>query len=146
VHKNDNSTLNSFSVIALCYFSNLIFVQIITQKPLRYQYETLQMEISHSGGVQCTIVITLPFVIFELLPFVIFHTSFSRLKLDMVAELCPFHFEKTFSFSVNYLSNCSTHSTQIWHMDTFKECRGQVPILLWFNDFWQSNAPSALRK
>jgi hypothetical protein len=32
VHKNDNSTLHNFSVIALCYFSNLIFIQSITQK------------------------------------------------------------------------------------------------------------------
>jgi hypothetical protein len=34
VHKNDNSSLHIFWVIALCYFSKLIFVQSITQKAI----------------------------------------------------------------------------------------------------------------
>jgi hypothetical protein len=38
--------------------------------------------------------------------------------------------------SVHYLSSGTTHSTQIWHMDTSKECTGQVQILSWFNDFF----------
>jgi hypothetical protein len=32
VHKNDKSILHNVSVIVLCYFSNLIFVESITQK------------------------------------------------------------------------------------------------------------------
>jgi hypothetical protein len=30
-----------------------------------------------------------------------------------------------------------SHSTQIWHMDTSKECADQVRIWLWFDDSWQ---------
>ena len=40
-----------------------------------YSYETLWVNRSHQGGVQCTGAITLACLIFELLPFVYFHTS-----------------------------------------------------------------------
>jgi hypothetical protein len=74
MHKNYNSTLHYFSVIALCYFSNFLSRTLLKQ-PLRYQHETSWVDRSLSGGgVQCTRLITLPFIIFELLPFVIFHT------------------------------------------------------------------------
>jgi hypothetical protein len=64
-----------------------------------------------------------------------------------LAELCPFHFENNmkFSVSVHYLPNGTTHSTQTWHMDTSKECAGQVQIWSWFSDFWQSYAPFTLK-
>ena len=40
----------------------------------RYGYETSWVDRSHQGGVQCTGTITLACLIFELLPFVYFHT------------------------------------------------------------------------
>jgi hypothetical protein len=63
-----------------------------------------------------------------------------------LAELCPFHFKNNmnFSVSVHFLPNCITHSTQcfrgitlfsdfqISHMDTSKECAGQIRIWSWF--------------
>ena len=39
-----------------------------------YGYETSWVDRSHQGGVQCTGTITLACLIFELLPFVYFHT------------------------------------------------------------------------
>ena len=39
-----------------------------------YGYETSWLDISHQGGVQCTGTITLACLIYELLPFVYFHT------------------------------------------------------------------------
>ena len=39
-----------------------------------YDYETSWVDRSHQGGVQCTGTITLACLIFELLPFVYFHT------------------------------------------------------------------------
>ena len=39
-----------------------------------YGYETSWVDRSHQGGVQCTGTITLTCLIFELLPFVYFHT------------------------------------------------------------------------
>ena len=39
-----------------------------------YGYETSWVDSSHQGGVQCTGTITLTCLIFELLPFVYFHT------------------------------------------------------------------------
>ena len=39
-----------------------------------YCYETSWVDRSHQGGVQCTGTITLACLIFELLPFVYFHT------------------------------------------------------------------------
>ena len=39
-----------------------------------YGYEILWVDRSHQGGVQCTGTITLSCLIFELLPFVYFHT------------------------------------------------------------------------
>ena len=39
-----------------------------------YGYETSLVDRSHQGGVQCTGTITLACLIFELLPFVYFHT------------------------------------------------------------------------
>ena len=39
-----------------------------------YGYESSWVDRSHDGGVQCTGTITLACLIFELLPFVYFHT------------------------------------------------------------------------
>ena len=39
-----------------------------------YGYETSWVDRSHQGGVQCTRTITLALLLFELLPFVYFHT------------------------------------------------------------------------
>jgi hypothetical protein len=33
----------------------------------------------------------------------------------------------------------------VWHLDTSKECAGQVRIWSWFDDFWQSYAPFTLK-
>jgi hypothetical protein len=59
---------------------------------------------------------------------------------DFWQSYCPFHFENIMKFSVSlyYLPNSTKHSTQIWHMDMFLECPGQVRIWSWFNDFWQN--------
>ena len=64
-----------------------------------------------------------------------------------LAELCPFYFENNMKFSVSvyYLPNSIKHSTQIWHIDTSKECAGQFQIWSWFDDFWQSYAPFTLK-
>ena len=43
-------------------------------KTASYGYETSWVDRSHQGGVQCTGTITLTCLIFELLPFVYFHT------------------------------------------------------------------------
>jgi hypothetical protein len=75
----------------------------------------------------------------------------AKLKFDhgsrFFAELRPFQFENNMKFSVSfhYLPNSITHSTQIWHMDMSIECAGHDWIWSWFNDFWQSNAPSSLK-
>jgi hypothetical protein len=46
VHKNDHSTLHNFWVIALSYFSKLIFVQSITQKAFKLnRYIDLTQEV-----------------------------------------------------------------------------------------------------
>ena len=39
-----------------------------------YGYETSWVDRSHEGGVQCLKIITLSFLTFELLSFVVFHT------------------------------------------------------------------------
>jgi hypothetical protein len=47
--------------------------------------------------------------------------------------------------SVHYHSNGCTHSSKIWHMDISWKNTGQLWIWLWFDDFWQSNAPFTLK-
>ena len=55
-----------------------------------YGYEISLVDRSHQGGVQCIGIITLACLIFELLPFVYFHTSGAYLQtiLAMVMKFC----------------------------------------------------------
>ena len=50
-----------------------------------YGYEISWVDRSHQGGVQCTGIITLAHLIFQLLPFVFF----------FILEFCPEHISKT---------------------------------------------------
>jgi hypothetical protein len=70
-----------------------------------------------------------------------------KFKFGHGSMIFGFHFESNMKFSVYvyYLPNSTTYSTQIWHMDMFLECPGQVRIWSWFNVFWQSKAPFTLK-
>ena len=74
MHRNHNSCLLNFWVIALCLFSYLNFVGAYLHNYNSYGYEILLVDKSYQGGVQCIGTITLACLIFELLPFVYFHT------------------------------------------------------------------------
>jgi hypothetical protein len=92
-HKNDNSILHNFSVIALCYFLCLIFVQSITKKSLRYQH--------------------------ELLPFVIFSHQYSHRfhfshQFSLPKDLLKLNYSALLHI---YSSNEQTHSARDGHVD-----------------------------
>ena len=67
VHRNHNSRLLSFWVIALRLYSYLNFVRSISPNYTGYGYEILWVDRSHQEGVQCTFSVTLAFLISELL-------------------------------------------------------------------------------
>ena len=56
------------------YFHTWILSGAYLQNYVSYGYEILWLDWSHWGGVQCTWTVTLACLIFELLPFVYFHT------------------------------------------------------------------------
>ena len=74
MHKNHKSRLLNFWVIALCLFSYLILSRAYLQNYTSYGYEILWVYRSHQGVVHLTWTVTLACLIFELLPFVYFHT------------------------------------------------------------------------
>ena len=73
MHSNDNSRL-IFELLPFVYFHTWILSGAYLQNYTSYGYEILWVDRSHQGGVQCTWTITLACLIFELLPFVYFHT------------------------------------------------------------------------
>jgi hypothetical protein len=81
---------------------------------------------SHSGGVQCTRMITLPFIIFESLPFVVFsHQYLHRF------QICN-HFSHQFSLpkdllKLNYSALLCIHSS---HKQTQSAGDGHVKMAL----------------
>ena len=76
MHRNHNSRLINFWVIALCFFffHTWILSGAYLQDYISYGYEILWVDRSHQGGVQCTWTVTLACLIFELMSFVYFHT------------------------------------------------------------------------
>ena len=65
-----------FELLPFVYFHTWILSWACLQNYTTYGYEILWVDRSYQGGVQCTGTITLAFLIFELLPFVYFHTWF----------------------------------------------------------------------
>ena len=63
-----------FELLPFVYFHTWILSGAYLQNYTSYGYEILWVDRSHQGGVQCTWTITLACLIFELLPFVYFHT------------------------------------------------------------------------
>ena len=63
-----------FELLPFVYFYTWILSGAYLQNYTRYGYEILWVDRSHQWGVQCTGTITLAYLIFELLPFVYFHT------------------------------------------------------------------------
>ena len=63
-----------FELLPFVYFHTRILSGAYLQNYTSYGYEILLVDRSYHGGVQCTGTITLACYIFELLPFVYFHT------------------------------------------------------------------------
>ena len=63
-----------FELLPFVYFHTWILSGAYLQNYTSYGYEILWVDRSYQGGVQCTGTITLACLIFELLPFVYFHT------------------------------------------------------------------------
>ena len=63
-----------FELLPFVYFHIWILSGAYLQNYTSYGYEILWVDRSHQGGVQCTGTITLAYLMFELLPFVYFHT------------------------------------------------------------------------
>ena len=63
-----------FEELPFVYFHTWILSGAYFQNYTSYGYEIWWVDRSHQGGVQCTWTITLACLIFELLPFVYFHT------------------------------------------------------------------------
>jgi hypothetical protein len=72
VQKNSNSAFLNFEVIDLCSFLHFEHCRGQTSESIRYEHDTLYVDISHWVGVQFKRTIALPCFILELLPFVIF--------------------------------------------------------------------------
>ena len=73
-------------------FHTLILSRAYLQHYTSYGYEILWVDRSHQGGVQCTRTITIACLIFDLLPFVVFHNRILPLQLGVrrayVATIC----------------------------------------------------------
>ena len=63
-----------FELLPFVYFHIWILSGAYLQNYTSYGFEILWVDRSHQGGVQCTWTVTLVCLIFELLPFVYFHT------------------------------------------------------------------------
>ena len=61
-------------LLSFVYFHTWLLSSAYLKNYTSYGYEILWVDRSHQGGVQCTWTITLACLIFELLPFVYFHT------------------------------------------------------------------------
>ena len=148
VQRNHNSRLLNFWVIALCLFLLLILSGAYLQNYTSYGYEILLVDRSHQWGVQCTGTITLADLIFELLPFVYFHTwilswayfqnytsyGYEILWVDrshqggvqctgtitlayFIFELLPFVYFHTWILSWAYLQNYTSYGYEILWVD-----------------------------
>ena len=71
---NLNFCLPKFWVIALFLINSWFLSGAYLKTYTSYGYEIMWVNGSRQGGVQCTWTLTLGFFIFELLPFVYFHT------------------------------------------------------------------------
>ena len=71
---NFNFCLPKFWVIALFLINSWFLSGAYLKTYTSYGYEIMWVNRSHQGGVQCTWTLTLGCFIFELLPFVYFHT------------------------------------------------------------------------
>ena len=67
-------TCLTFELLPFVYFHTWILFGAYLQNYASYGYEILLVDRSYQGGVQCMGTITLACLIFELLPFVYFHT------------------------------------------------------------------------
>ena len=65
-----------YELLPFVYFHTWILFGAYLQNYTSYGYEILWVNRSHKWGVQCTGTITLAYLIFELSPFVYFHTWF----------------------------------------------------------------------
>ena len=63
-----------FELLPFVYFQTWILSGAYLQNYTSYGYEILWVDRSHLGGVQCTWTVTLACLIFQLLPFVYFHS------------------------------------------------------------------------
>ena len=63
-----------FELLPFVYFHTGILSGAYLQNYTSYGFEILWVDRSYQGGMQCTGTITLAWLIFELLPFVYFHT------------------------------------------------------------------------
>ena len=61
-------------ILDFCPKHTWLLSETYLQKCTKYGYEILWVDRSHQGGVHCTWTVTLGCLIFELLPFVYFHT------------------------------------------------------------------------
>ena len=74
MYLNHHFGLLNFELLPFVYFHTWILFGAYLQKYTGYGYEILWVDRSHQGGVQYTSTITFACYIFELLPFVYFHT------------------------------------------------------------------------
>ena len=84
-----------FELLPFVYFHTWILFGAYLHNYTSYGYEILLVDRSYEGGVQCMGTITLACLIFELLPFVYFHTwilsrayDISKTILAMVMKFC----------------------------------------------------------
>ena len=100
-----------FELLPFVYFHTWFLSSAYLQNYTSYGYEILWVDRSHQGGVLFIWTITLACLIFELLPFVYFHTWF---------------------LSGAYLQNYTSHVYEIWWVDRSHQggvqCTGTVTL------------------
>ena len=81
-----------FEFLPFVYFHPWFLSGAYLQNCIGYGYEILWVDRCHQGGVQCTWTVTLACLIFDLLPFVVFHNWILPLQLGVrrayVATIC----------------------------------------------------------
>ena len=145
---NHNFCLLNFELLPFVYFHTWILSWAYLQNFTSYGYEILWVDRSYQGRVQCTWTLTLVCLIFELLPFVYFHTwilsgaylqnyiscGYEILWVDrshqggvqctwtltlacLIFELLPFVYFHTLILSGAYLQNYTCYGYEILWMD-----------------------------
>ena len=89
-----------FELLPFVYCHTWILLDAYLQNCTSYGYEILWVDRSHQGGVQCTWTVTLSCLIFELLPFVYYHT---------------------WILSGAYLQNCTSYGYEILWVERFHQ-------------------------